>query len=105
MNHDFLPDGWEGTGKELKNGIFTLLEKNGLQIEDLRDVTAGLSGIDTRLDQQRIETCMKKIGVPDFAVCNDGFLPVMAECRMAGVSRIIAGPASAARELMKKRTA
>lgn len=81
VNHDFLPDGWEGTGKELKNGIFTLLEKNGLQIEELRDVTAGLSGIDTRIDQQRIETCMKKIGVPDFAVCNDGFLPVMAECR------------------------
>lgn len=80
INHDFLSNGWEGTQAELRNGINALLDKKALQITDIKDVTAGLSGIDTRSDQQCIEQCIKKIGIQNFAVCNDGFLPVMAEC-------------------------
>lgn len=80
VNHDFLPDGWEGTFGELRGGISTLLEKGRLGIEDVEDVTAGLAGIDTRIDQRQMETCMKRIGLKRFAVCNDGFLSVLAEC-------------------------
>lgn len=80
VNHDFLPNGWEGTMAELRNGITVLLGRRNLQISEVKDVTAGLSGIDTGLDQQCIERCMAELGIQKFAVCNDGFLSIMAEC-------------------------
>lgn len=80
VNHDLLPDGWNGTLKELQTGIQTLLEANHVRLDDLADVVAGLSGVDTRSDQKQADGCMRAIGVKRFLICNDGFLPVKAEC-------------------------
>lgn len=80
VNHDFLPDSWEGTRNELQSGMNALLSQRNMKISEIQDVTAGLSGIDTRTDQRHIEECMKKMGVQRFAVSNDGFLAVLAEC-------------------------
>ena len=80
VNHDFLQDGWQGTKQELGSGIHALIDGSQWQIEDIKDVTAGLSGIDTCSDEKRIDECMRELGLQKFAVCNDGFLSVMAEC-------------------------
>lgn len=79
VNHDFLVDGWEGTQAELSHGIQTLLKKHNLQLEQIEDVAAGISGLDTDSEQQCMEECMHQLGIKKYAVCNDGFLAVMAE--------------------------
>ena len=80
VNHDFLPGGWEDTARELRSAIADLLGRRGLQIGDITDTVAGLSGVDSRTDQINIERCLRDIGLTRFLVCNDGFLPVKAEC-------------------------
>ncbi|MFS6554732.1 hypothetical protein VPJ68_04405, partial [Parabacteroides distasonis] len=85
-NHDLLPDGWEDTARELRSGIGTLLGRRGLQTGDIADVVAGLSGVDSRTDQEQAERCLREIGLKEFLVCNDGFLPVKAECGGWGIA-------------------
>lgn len=80
VNHDFLPNDWEGTLEELRTGISILLGRGNVPISEVKDIAAGLSGIDTYFDQQCIERCMAELGIQKFAVCNDGFLSIMAEC-------------------------
>lgn len=80
VNHDFLQDGWDGTRKELWSGITALLDGQESRVTEIKDLTAGLSGIDICLDQQCIDQCMAELGLRKFSVCNDGFLSVMAEC-------------------------
>lgn len=86
VNHDLLPGGWEDTAQELRSGIRTLLGRRGLQTSDIADAVAGLSGVDSRADQIQIERCMRDIGLGRFLVCNDGFLPIKAECGGWGIA-------------------
>lgn len=86
VNHDFLPGGWEDTARELRSAIADLLGRRGLQIGDITDTVAGLSGVDSRTDQASIERCLRDIGLTRFLVCNDGFLPVKAECDGWGIA-------------------
>lgn len=86
VNHDLLPGGWEDTARELRSGIWNLLGKRGLQISDIADAVAGISGVDSWVDQTQIERCLSDIGLGRFLVCNDGFLPVKAECGGWGVA-------------------
>ena len=47
INHDFLPDGWQGTRREIENGIARLAEQCAGAEERIQDVVVGASGIDT----------------------------------------------------------
>lgn len=80
VNHDFLADGWEGTKRELQRGTEAVLAKTGLGISAVKNVVAGLSGVDNSRDKERMEEIFRAIGFTDFLVCNDGFLTVWAEC-------------------------
>lgn len=80
VNHDFLADGWEGTRRELQRGTEAVLAKTGLQIFDIKNTVAGLSGVDNGRDQEQMEEIFREIGFTEFLVCNDGFLAVWAEC-------------------------
>lgn len=80
INHDFLEGGWEGTKRELSEGTKALLVENRMDISDIKDVAAGLAGVDNGRDQEEIERIFKEIGFREFTVCNDGFLAVWGEC-------------------------
>lgn len=80
VNHDFLADGWEGTKRELLRGTEAVLAKTGLEISAVKNVVAGLSGVDNSGDKERMEKIFREIGFREFLVCNDGFLTVWAEC-------------------------
>lgn len=80
VNHDFLADGWEGTKRELQRGVEAVLAKTGLGIFAVKNVVAGLSGVDNSRDRERMEEIFRAIGFTEFLVCNDGFLTVWAEC-------------------------
>lgn len=86
VNHDLLPGGWEDTVLELQSGIQTLLGRRALQISDIADTVAGLSGVDSLSDQKHVEHCLLDMGLERFLVCNDGFLPVKAECGGWGIA-------------------
>ncbi len=80
INHDFLEGGWDGTKRELLNGVRTLTGNNGAHISDIKDAAAGLAGIDNGRDQEEIEGIFREIGFREFTACNDGFLTVWGEC-------------------------
>lgn len=80
VNHDFLADSWEGTKRELQRGVEAVLAKTGLGIFAVKNVVAGLSGVDNSRDKERMEEIFREIGFKEFLVCNDGFLTVWAEC-------------------------
>ena len=80
VNHDFLADGWEGTKRELQRGTKAVLDRQHLEISDIKNVAAGLSGVDNGKDQEQMDKIFREIGFERFLVCNDGFLAVWAEC-------------------------
>lgn len=81
INHDFLPDGWQGTRREIENGIARLAEQCAGAEERIQDVVVGASGIDTAVDQRMLEQILEDLKIPQYLVCNDGYLPVKASAR------------------------
>ena len=79
LNHDFLDQGWADVRKTLKSSINVLLRRNCLAWADIKDVSAGISGVDTAEDQKQIEACFSSIGISHFLAVNDGYLPIAAE--------------------------
>ena len=79
-NHDRLPDGFDGVAREFRASLTALLERNGLVPQNVCGVAAGLSGADTAAQTRQLEKLLRDIGFAHVQVCNDGFLPVMAEC-------------------------
>lgn len=80
INHDFLNGGWQGTKRELLDGVRALTAGSGCGVSDIKDVAAGLAGVDNGRDQEAIEKIFREIGFREFKVCNDGFLTVWGEC-------------------------
>lgn len=79
-NHERLADGFEGVQREFAASTSALLARNGLVSADVRDVVAGLSGADNSAQVKRLEDVLYRTGFARVMVCNDGYLPVMADC-------------------------
>ena len=79
LNHDLLGNGWAAVSLDLKASIDVLLKRNGLDISDIKDVAAGISGVDTAEDQKQIDACFSSVGISRFIAVNDGYLPIAAE--------------------------
>ena len=79
-NHERLPDGYEGVFRELSASISLLLGRNGLTPAAIRDTVAGLSGADNSAQVEALEALFRRLGLPSVLVCNDGYLPLRAEC-------------------------
>ena len=80
-NHERLPDGYEGVFRELSASISLLLGRNGLTPAAVRDTVAGLSGADNSAQVKALEALLHRLGLASALVCNDGYLPLRAECR------------------------
>lgn len=79
-NHERLADGFEGVQREFAASTSQLLARCGFSCADVRDVVAGLSGADNSAQVRQLEDVLHRAGFVRVLVCNDGYLPVMAEC-------------------------
>lgn len=79
LNHDFLGNGWADVSLALGASIDVLLKRNDLAVSDIEAVAAGISGVDTVWDQQQADASFSSVGISNFLVINDGYLPIAAE--------------------------
>lgn len=79
-NHEHVPGGFEGVRKEIMASAEKLLEPSGLAFSDVRDVVAGVAGIDNKSQAAKLESILHEIGFVRVMVCNDGYLPVKTAC-------------------------
>jgi len=66
--------------EEFRRSTQALLERNGLTPADIADVVGGISGADTAVQERLLEGLLQRLGFAQALVCNDGYLPVKAEC-------------------------
>lgn len=79
-NHERLPDGYDGVARAFRESIYALLARNGLTPQAVCAVAGGIAGADCIKQAQKLEQLLREAGFARAHVCNDGFLPVMAEC-------------------------
>jgi len=79
-NHERLPDSYDGVARAFRESIYALLERNGLSPQSVRGVAGGIAGADCAEQAEKLEQLLNEAGFAHAKICNDGFLPVMAEC-------------------------
>lgn len=79
-NHEHVAGGFEGVRREMKASVEKLLEPWKLTFSDVRDVVAGVAGIDHQSQVIALETVLHDMGFTRAMVCNDGYLPVKTAC-------------------------
>ena len=77
-NHERLQGGYEEASHVLGEGVRTLLKGSGVTPNGIRDLVAGIAGVDTPADEQAYGTELRKLGFHRFLVVNDGYLPIKA---------------------------
>lgn len=77
-SHEGLKDGFDGAYRVMNEEITSLLQKNGLSVEDVETAAMGLAGIDCKYQKEKIEEVIRKIGIKKFQAVNDGFLGIKA---------------------------
>ena len=97
-NHEVCPDDFEGTRRELKNGLGALLSRNGLAVGQVENAALGLSGCDSIHQRQILLDMTRDMGLANFALNNDAFLGIKAGtpagwgiCSINGTGSIAAG--------------
>lgn len=77
-NHENLEGAIPAAADIIMSGVNALLEKNGLQIEDIEHTLMALAGIDHvyQHDEMRVE--LNKRGMKNYSVYNDGFIVIKA---------------------------
>ena len=77
-NHEQLTGGYDGAGRVLREALEELLDRNGLAPGQIRDLAAGIAGVDTAADEEAYALRLKQAGFARLEICNDGYLPVWA---------------------------
>lgn len=78
LNHESLPGSFSQLEEELGQFIRQSLSEAGVQMKEVRYAVFGLAGVDTRGQHTIISAILKRIGIGDFTLVNDGFLGVPA---------------------------
>lgn len=80
-NHESLPDGFEGLARALSEMLLPLFARNGISPSDVSGAAFGLGGVDTPIQHEIISGILRGMGFPMFALANDAFLGIKAECK------------------------
>lgn len=78
LNHESLPGSFKQLEEEMGQFIRESLEDSKVELKDLRYSVFGLAGVDTRGQHKIISEIIRRIGIEDFTLVNDGFLGVPA---------------------------
>jgi len=78
LNHESLPGSFGQLEEELGQFVGQSLVEAGIRMEEVRYAVFGLAGVDTRGQHTIISAIIKRIGIKDFTLVNDGFLGVPA---------------------------
>lgn len=78
-NHETFSDGYEGMYFSLYEAIYAMLLRNNVRMKQIKDAVLGLAGADHDYQKQQIALRLQKIGLQNFFICNDGFLPIKSE--------------------------
>ena len=81
-NHERLSDGYAGVKRTFYENLTLLLTRNGIKASEIQDVVAGLSGADNDTQTERLQEILRGFGFQYVMVCNDGYLPLKAECNV-----------------------
>lgn len=88
-NHELLRGSYAELCRLLRFAILELLKEAGAALSQLAYAVFGLAGADTQSQCKQIEEAMKGIGIKQFLICNDAYLPIKAGCESgAGISSI-----------------
>ncbi|MCE5236539.1 MAG: BadF/BadG/BcrA/BcrD ATPase family protein [Clostridiaceae bacterium] len=79
-NHESLPGGFEGLAKALNEMLLPLLARNGVSPADVAAAAFGLGGMDAPIQHEIISGIIRGMGFQNFALANDAFLGIKAEC-------------------------
>lgn len=77
-NHDAYLEGWDKIKEILAKNILSICNNNGYNISEIKDIVAGISGIDSETDVGLADKCFHEIGVQRCLSCNDVYLAVKA---------------------------
>lgn len=77
-SHERFPDSYESTSRIMNEKISQLVNRNGLNIDNISAAAFGLAGVDVPIQKQKLTDIVKKIGVRKFEVDNDSFLGIKA---------------------------
>ncbi len=77
-NHERLRGGYGEAGRVLGEGVRALLQGSGAAPAEIRDLVAGIAGVDTEADEQAYGTELHRLGFRRFLAVNDGYLPIKA---------------------------
>ncbi len=75
-NHENMSNGYDGLYFSMFESIHALLQKNNVGIELVKDAVFGLAGADHTYQVEEISSRIKMIGLTNFLVSNDAFLPI-----------------------------
>lgn len=75
-SHEALPDSYDGAYHAMMKGVHLLLERNGLQIEDIACGVFGLAGVDIPEQKRNLEETVRRMGIRKFLVVNDSMLGI-----------------------------
>ena len=78
LNHEVMDGGLAQLERELRELFDLALERNRLSLSGLTCSVFGMSGVDTRHQEQAIREILIRCGAENLLVCNDAFLPIKA---------------------------
>ncbi|MEI6101250.1 MAG: BadF/BadG/BcrA/BcrD ATPase family protein [Eubacteriales bacterium] len=78
VSHEHLDGGYEACEREILLMLRTLLEINKILPQQIVSAVFGIAGVDTSYQKKKITQMIAKIALPNFIVCNDGFLGIKA---------------------------
>lgn len=77
-SHEAKGLGFDGAYRVMKENIDLLLTRNNGSINDVVGACFGLAGVDVPFQKKALEEAVKKIGLTNYIVVNDGFLGIKA---------------------------
>jgi N-acetylglucosamine kinase-like BadF-type ATPase len=77
-SHEFLSGGYEACEREVLAMLGALFQKNGVLPCYIKTAVFGMAGVDTVYQEKIVSGIVEKSGIPDFLVCNDGYLGIKA---------------------------
>lgn len=79
-SHERFPDGYESAYRVMNDNITQLLNRNGLDMNQIKAAAFGLAGADVPSQKENLSRVIERIGFTNYAMDNDSFLGVKAGC-------------------------
>ncbi len=77
-NYETMKGGFQALKEEIGKLISFILDKNGLQLGDIKRSVFGLAGVDTQYQHGIISGILDELGLKNHILCNDAYLGVKA---------------------------